>query len=151
VLPANFFTRASLQSLSARTQGLIRDTNDLELLLRLQELQQAAINLDGTLADIPPSTHPVDRVLANPDNWTATWVKQSWHFQPGLDVVVHRQQLSRGPILNVTNRLRVQLGTGELVQIRDPAEACDMIRSYLTPHRDELPRNMVESCLASLE
>jgi len=117
VLPANFFTRTELQRLLVRADELLHATQDGELAYCLRQLLTGAANLDGVLAELPVTPHPVNKALENPNNWASAWVGGSCsvHTHKGRFRIEYGQQVLKRPNGDVigTSRYRIRIGDGE--------------------------------------
>lgn len=81
-VPANFFHRTDLQATILKANGLLADTPCPTQKAALVKLMCAAAELEGVLADIPPSTHPNCKALANPNGWTSRWLDSTLESGP---------------------------------------------------------------------
>jgi hypothetical protein len=114
-LPANFFSRSELQRILTRAGDLLGQTENTALHQGLQQLMQGAACVEGVLADLPVTPHPVDRALENPNGWSMEWRESHGTVHhagpPAVEFSLARQFIIRPDRASVpTGRYRVSLG-----------------------------------------
>lgn len=77
-IPANFFSRPELQALILKADTLRKQVKCPEQAAALLQLLLGAASLEGLLAELPLSAHPVNKALDNPNNWEVVWLDGSY-------------------------------------------------------------------------
>lgn len=152
-LPANFMPRLDLQRLVARCNELLHATDNEELIFGLKQMLVGAAYLDGVLSEIPHGSHPVDKILDNPNAWQSRWLDGSFalHTRNGLFRVVYGQQVleTSQKSLVSTGRYRLVFGEGadeERHISGDRQYLRQLINSYLDKFRGVLPESVESAC-----
>ena len=114
-IPANFFTRSDLQGLILKADELSKQTKCPEQQAALNGLLCGAAALEGILAELAVTPHPVNKALANPNGWSNEWMDGS--FSVGPMKIGYSQQVlkipSRPGSYLATGRYKLTLGRGE--------------------------------------
>lgn len=77
-IPANFFTRPELQALILKADTLRKQVKCPEQEAALLQLLLGASSLEGLLAELAVSPHPVNKALDNPNGWEVVWLDGSY-------------------------------------------------------------------------
>lgn len=111
---ANFFSRSELQGMILKADGLRKQTLCADQDRALLSLLLAASELDGILADLAVTPHPVNKALANPNGWEAVW--SDGEYCVGSLRIGYGQQVMRipgqGRLYLATPRYKLTLGKG---------------------------------------
>lgn len=102
---ANFFTRQELQHIVLKANQLRALATCPDQKAALARLLAGAAELEGVLADLPPTNHPNGKALENPNGWQAKWVENSY-TSGGFKLTLAQQ------VLNIPNYPKSYLGTG---------------------------------------
>lgn len=155
ILPANLFSRTELQSLITRADELCKQTKNNEQQVLLLNISRALAAFDGYLSELPITTHPTSKALANGNNWSSSWV--------GSEIVTpgdkhnrfrfsYSQQMLRSPngLAILTGRHKVILGEdddGTEVVDTDYATIRLYVSRYITENESDLPEKFREAIL----
>lgn len=147
-IPANFFTRTELQNIVLKTQALRTQTKSGEQQSALENLCTAAARIDGILADMIKTPHPVNKALDNPNGWTSQWLMGS--ITTGGYVFQYGQQVLGIPLANKhllgTDRYKLVLSDGE-VHIDNTH---DKLKAIMESHLDSLGEAMSQESRADV-
>jgi hypothetical protein len=106
-IPANFFTRSELQALILKAETLRKQVKCVEQEAALLQLLIGASLLEGLLAELTTSAHPVNRALDNPNGWEVVWFDSS--YKCDKTVIGYGQQ-----VLKIPGNMKAFLATGRM-------------------------------------
>jgi len=118
-ISANFFTRSELQGMILKADGLRKQTSCPDQDRALLSFILAAADLEGILAELSVTPHPVNKALANPNGWEVVW--SEGEYCVGKLRVGYGQQVMRIPghtkLYLATPRYKLTLGRGEDAEV----------------------------------
>lgn len=121
---ANYFTRSELQGMILKADGLRKQTSCADQDRALLSIILAASELDGLLADLDVTPHPVNKALANPHGWVSVW--SEGEYCAGSLRIGYGQQLmtipGRPKSYLATPRYKLVLGRGDDAEVHISAD-----------------------------
>lgn len=154
-IPANFFTRSELQGLILKCDELSKQTKCPEQQAALNGLLNGAASLEGILADLEVTPHPVNKALANPNGWASEWFDGKYCVGPMY--IGYSQQVLKIParekLYLATGRYRLKLGRGddaEVIESSDKRKLRALLVSYVLRLPEDVPTDAKEYVLQHL-
>ena len=154
-IPANFFTRSELQGIILRADELSKQAKCPEQQAALNALLAGAASLEGILAELTVTPHPVNKALANPNGWASSWFDGKYVVGPML--IGYSQQVLKMPgregTYLATGRYRLTLGRGddaETVESSDKRKLRALLVSYVLRLPEEVPSDAKEYVLSRM-
>lgn len=133
-IPANFFTRTELQALILKADTLRKQVKCPEQEAALLQLLLGASSLEGLMAELTPTPHPVNKALENPNGWEVVWLDGSYTSE---DVTIgYGQQVMKIPgnpkSFLATGRMKLTIG-GETYVSCDRSKLHAQLVRHLEP------------------